>query len=227
MTLPPTASPPQKTRPARRGRPPAAETGLVEERMLDAATTLFLEQGFGRTTLDKVSQLSGAGKSALYSRYADKAALFATVVERSIQKMFADMSPTPADIDVRKRLRHVGVELANSLLVPRCIALMRITAAEASNFPDLASMAYRVSFEGSVRCVARALAPDRLADPTDIACSVAARFVELALQPISFQATFATDFEVLRDRCADHVDDAIFYLDAKGLLRPWDLPAQP
>ena len=202
----------------RRGRPPAEETGLVNARILDVATSLFLEQGFGRTTLNQVSQASRTGKSTLYSRYADKEALFAAVVQRSIDVMFVEMAASPAVGSTIDRLRHVGLQLANSLLVPRCVALMRITAAEAINFPSLATMAYRVSFEGSVRCVLAAITTDPSIAPPAPEIAMARRFVELALHPISFQAAYGADIEMLRERCGSDVEDAILLLRIKKLL---------
>lgn len=205
-----------RTSTTRRGRPPAQEAGLVEERVLNAATALFLKRGYGRTTLDRVAQMAGTGKSSVYGRYSDKQMLFAAVVERSIKTMFRDLAPVPIGGTVAERLRHVGTELARNLLVPRCVALMRMTAAEADAFPDLARMAYQVSFEGSVRCVLDALSPLGLGD--DQALWVARRFVELAVQPISFQAAFGAGFDELRQRVQSDVDDAITLLRAKGHL---------
>lgn len=214
---PPTPASNGAPREARRGRPPATEAGLVEARILDVATNLFLELGFGRTTLDNVSALAHTGKSAVYSRYGNKAELFGAVVQRSIQKMFEEMAQPPANGDLECQLRHVGMELARNLLVPRCISLMRITAAEAANFPELAQMAYQVSFDGSVQRVLAVLEAAGALDRT-AALAVAKRFVELALQPVSFQAAFGADYEALRDRCLTDVDDAIGLLKAKGWL---------
>ena len=95
---------------------------------------------------------------------------------------------------------------------------MRITAAETVNFPDLARMAYDVSFEGSVRCVLEALVTEGSAPRPD-ARQTAERFVQLALQPLSFQAAFSGEFEGLRDRCASDVEDALIVLEARGWLR--------
>jgi len=200
----------------RRGRPPAAEAGIVDKRILATATELFLELGYGRTTLDKVSQLSNTGKSALYGRYPDKETLFGAVVERSIQQMFADLPAIPMDRPLRERLLHVGTELAKSLLVPRCVALMRITAAEANTFVDLAGMAYRVSFDSSVQWVREALGANRSE-------GIAERFVEVALQPMSFQAAFGADVQAMHQRSRADAEDAILLLEAKGLLSPEQL----
>ncbi|KAF0674915.1 TetR/AcrR family transcriptional regulator [Profundibacterium mesophilum] len=205
----------------RRGRPPAQEAGQAEERILETATTLFLADGFGRTTLDAVSRKSGTGKSAVYRRYPDKEALFAAVVHRSIQAMFTPPKVAPASDRMQDRLRSAGIALVENLLEPRCIALMRITAAEAENFPGLAEMAYRTSFDGSVRYVTAALAHDA---PSEKLRRAAERFVEIAVQPLSFQAIFGHSPAVLRDRAEADIEDAILLLGAKGLLADPDRP---
>ena len=190
----------------------------MDDRVLDAATALFLEQGFGRTTLDQVSERSRTGKSTLYGRYANKEALFAAVVTRSINAMFDDLKADATGGDVHSRLRHVGLELARVMLDPRCVALMRITAAEAGNFPALATLGYQMSFDGTARFVAEAITgSDRSRIPTSV-MPTACRFVELALQPISFQATFGVDPDVLKKQVGRHIDEAIILLTATGLL---------
>ena len=45
--------------PRRRGRPRAGEEGEVERRLLVAASRLFLEQGYGRTSLEQVAEAAG------------------------------------------------------------------------------------------------------------------------------------------------------------------------
>lgn len=203
----------------RKGRPRAEDRGLADERVLDAATALFLEQGYGRTTLDQVSDRSRTGKSTLYGRYANKEELFAAVVTRSIDAMFDDLEADPAEGDVRSRLRHIGRELARVMLDTRCVALMRITAAEAGNFPELATLGYRMSFDGTARYVADAIIGPDGDDPVESALPIACRFVELALQPISFQATFGVDPDILKKEVGRHVDEAIVLLTATGLLK--------
>ena len=208
----------------RRGRPPAAQAHDLEERVLAAATTLFLERGFGRTTLDLVAQKAEVGKSGLYARYPDKAALFAAVVGRSIQTMFGEIKPAPAGLGRPQRLQWVGDGLIAGLLNPRCVALMRITAAEAQSFPDLARAAYEASFEGSLREVLAALCgqgPETFSDLTGVEpdqLALAQRFVELAIQPLSFQAAFAIDPQGLRERASEAVRDVIALLEAGGRL---------
>lgn len=202
----------------RRGRPPAGEAGMAEARVLDAATALFLEQGFGRTTLDQVSDRSRSGKSTLYGRFASKEALFEAVVRRSIAAMFEGVTKPDPALPVRERVRAVGMELARALMQSRCVALMRITAAEAGNFPELATVGYRESFDGAARFVAEAIAGD--GDGVEDAMPGACRFVELALQPMSFQATFGASPDELLALADRDIDDALHVLAARGLLKP-------
>lgn len=201
----------------RRGRPSAKEMLLVDERVLSAATALFLELGYGRTTLDMVSQRAKTGKSALYNRYQNKESLFNAVVQRSIQTMFEHMASIDMSADCRSRLRSVGLQLIEGILHPRCVALMRITAAEAQNFPELAKLAYDVSFEGSVRYVVTALEGTKLPTGQNVD-EIARRFVEVAVQPLSFQAAFGLGPDLLRERSAANVDDALALLEATGRL---------
>lgn len=217
------ASDQQTFRTLRRGRPKASEAGLVDALLMDAATALFLEQGFGRTTLDQVAKHARVGKSALYSRYRSKEALFEDVVLRSIQLMFSEMTPVSSELDVEDRLRHVGNALAEGFKLPRCIAFMRMVAAEADNFPQLAEHAYASSFRGAVDGVAVALRGTKGLD----ACGegraekAATRFVEVALQPLSFQATFGTDPQQIYARAEEMIEDAILLLKVRG-----DVPQQ-
>jgi len=202
----------------KRGRPRAEDAGLVDQRVLDAATELFLSQGFGRTTLDQVSEKSRTGKSSLYGRYANKETLFAAVVTRSIEEMFADLGHVPTGRGRKDRLRHLGLELVRVLLTNRCVALMRIVAAEAATFPKLATLGYHMSFEGSAQAIAQTLAGSGSEEDIKAMLPPACRFIELALQPISFQATFGRPPEELLAKAPRDVEEAITLLYVTGQL---------
>ena len=205
----------------RRGRPPASQAGQFDERILQVATSLFLDRGFGRTTLDLVAQHAEVGKSSLYARYPSKGDLFAAVVSLSIQTMFDHLAPVPEGLGLGQRLQAVGEALIEGMLHPRCVAFMRITAAEADNFPNLALMAYQVSFDGSVSYVLKGLGAANLdaADPGLI--TLAQRFVEVAVQPLSFQAAFGVDVALLRLRASQCAHDAVELLQEKIAMTNW------
>jgi AcrR family transcriptional regulator len=72
-----TADPP--TRPLRR-----AQTALTEQRILAAATQLFLADGYLATTLEEVARRAEVGARTVYVRFGTKAALFKRVIDVAI-----------------------------------------------------------------------------------------------------------------------------------------------
>ena len=54
-----------------RGRPPSAEAA---ERIVEAATALFLGKGYGATTMQDVARRFGGSKQNIYARFPDKKA---------------------------------------------------------------------------------------------------------------------------------------------------------
>ena len=76
-----------------------------------------------------------------------------------------------------------------------------------------------MSFEGSARFVAEAIVGSADGPSVANAMPIACRFVELALQPISFQAIYGVDTSQLMTDVDRHIDDAIVLLTASGFLK--------
>ncbi|NQX03325.1 TetR/AcrR family transcriptional regulator [Rathayibacter sp. VKM Ac-2856] len=197
------------TRP-RRGRPRAEDAGEVDRRILDAATAVILENGYGRATMEQIADAARAGKTTLYSRYPTKADLFAAVVTRSNESFALEDRSPASGVALRERVITAGNEVADLTLTPESIALMRATSAESETFPDVAREGFRLGFENCARHVARALADDATEGAVDAAMPLAKRFVELALHPLYMHAFFGTDLAELRERsraCVIEVTD--------------------
>jgi TetR/AcrR family transcriptional repressor of mexJK operon len=119
-------------------------TQQTRERILAAAQKLFLQQGYQATSTDAVLAEAGiASKETLYRHYASKEELFTAVLGRLTveQQDFTEKIaalPTPHDL---AELRLALTELAHAILErmsqPEYLALLRITMAEASRFPQL------------------------------------------------------------------------------------------
>lgn len=54
----------------------------TEARLLDAASELFFEEGFGPTAVDRIVERSGVSKPTLYAHFTSKDALLAAALER-------------------------------------------------------------------------------------------------------------------------------------------------
>ena len=134
---------------ARGGRPSRNEALRLRERILVAATELFLVEGYGSTSIESIAKRAGVSKRTLYDRFDDKAVLFAAVVHRIIGQIrpAADVplveGATLADI-----LKRLAILILNAALSPQAIALHRLVNAEAARFPELVQAVAR---DGSTR----------------------------------------------------------------------------
>ena len=61
-----------------------AQTALTEQRIVAAATELFLADGYVATTLEAVARRSRVAPRTVYVRFGSKAALFKRVVDVAI-----------------------------------------------------------------------------------------------------------------------------------------------
>src|SRR5258707_6897101 len=74
------------------GRPTREEAVRRDARLLEVATTLFMERGFDGTTIDAVAEAAGVSKPTVYARYRDKRDLFAAVLRGRIRDWLAPLS---------------------------------------------------------------------------------------------------------------------------------------
>jgi TetR/AcrR family transcriptional regulator, mexJK operon transcriptional repressor len=129
-----------KKLPNRGGRPSREEAALLRDRILEIATELFLADGYGETTIEKVAKRAGVSKRTLYHRFPDKAALFGAVVHCIVDRL---RPPDIPELFVGDGLEEILTRLARAILAaalnPQALALHRVILAEAGRFPELAA----------------------------------------------------------------------------------------
>lgn len=78
----------------------AAQTEDNHRRLLDAARTVFVREGYQGATLDQVARHAGLTKGAVYARFDGKAALFLALLEQRIEERTAELAalPTPTSV---------------------------------------------------------------------------------------------------------------------------------
>jgi TetR/AcrR family transcriptional regulator, mexJK operon transcriptional repressor len=123
----------------RSGRPSKADAERLRERILSAATELFLAEGYGSTSIEAVAARARISKRTLYDRFEDKAALFAAAVHGVI----AHIRPPPEvplieGAALPDMLRRLAQFILSAALAPQALALYRLVHAEAARFPQLA-----------------------------------------------------------------------------------------
>ena len=131
----------------RGGRPSREASEKLGELILDAATELFLANGFGATSIDAVAQRLRIAKRTFYHRFPDKEALFAAVVHRIIERLRPPAGTALIEgADLRAVLEHLATIILRAALSPQAIALHRLIVAESGRFPELTRVLVR---EGS------------------------------------------------------------------------------
>jgi TetR/AcrR family transcriptional repressor of mexJK operon len=117
--------------------------------VLEAATTLFLRNGYSATTMDDIAETAGVSKRTAYNNFTDKEALFREVVMAATgiaERFAADAATELTDPD---DLPAVLFALAHRMAVtatdPRAVRLRRLLIGEAHRFPDLAAEYYRLA----------------------------------------------------------------------------------
>jgi AcrR family transcriptional regulator len=214
----------RQRRPAiRAGRPPRALAGAVDERILDAARRLFLDQGLGGASIDEIARLARAGKPTIYARFPTKEALFTAVAMRNAARVRAGFeSFTPAGNTLKERLTSVATNILNRLFSSDAIDFMRLSVLEARRFPDLINVG-RMARARAAQAVTQALrevahsvdlsaypglAPASLETATQL-------FMDLVVARPLLRALLGEDLKQLRGETETHVARSIeFFLAA-------------
>lgn len=120
--------------------------------ILDAATRLFLESGYDRTSLARVAQGAGVSRATLFKQFPTKAELFEATVLAAGQQPGEEPGQRPGerpgqrqimapldlpDHDVRAGLVVLGRAYVELLTRPHMVSLMRTVIAESPRFPEL------------------------------------------------------------------------------------------
>jgi TetR/AcrR family transcriptional repressor of mexJK operon len=134
--------------------------------ILDAATQVFLAEGFAGASMDAIATAAGVSKPTVYNHFADKQQLFeqivndlVAVITRPFYEQIVNLSD---DGDLAKRLRELARLLLKGVMQPTNLRLRRLVIGEAGRFPDL-GRAYERQGPGRARA-AWATAFKRLAD---------------------------------------------------------------
>ena len=115
--------------------------------IMEAATALFLRDGYRNTSMDQVAADAAVSKQTVYKHFADKDKLFREIVlgvTANSEAIITDLTSVlrSDEIDSLADLRTVLTDLArryiDGVLRPSVLSLRRLIIAEAERFPDLA-----------------------------------------------------------------------------------------
>jgi TetR/AcrR family transcriptional regulator of autoinduction and epiphytic fitness len=105
--------------------------------ILDAASQLFLELGYDRTSLAKIAERAGVSRATLFKQFPSKASLFDDMVRQSWRTDDDELVTPPAG-DVQAGLVELGTQYAALISTREMTDLFRIVISELPRFPELA-----------------------------------------------------------------------------------------
>ncbi len=210
----------------KKGRPSNAMAGDVEERILDAATAMFLQHGFGGASLERIAEAAGAGKATLYSRYSGKEALFSEVVRRNCERSLRLVFETPQSAALAQRLTLVTQTLVTRLLSDEVIALIRMVVADAPRFPTLAKLTSDAGRSRAIEAVATIIADHagRTFEPQARAANkrhsrtLATQILDAIVSPMLMRALMGENLDEVRGDIRSHVKQTIALFVAANAL---------
>jgi TetR/AcrR family transcriptional repressor of mexJK operon len=133
--------------------------------ILEAATTVFLNNGYLGTSMDEIAARAGVSKQTVYKHFADKERLFVEIVTNTVNEIsdavYEEVLNLADSGDIEADLRDLARRLLEGVMQPRLLQLRRLVIGEASRFPALGRTFYE---RGPGRTVAAlATAFERLA----------------------------------------------------------------
>ena len=136
------------------GSPPNAPTQTQEETrsvrkrgaIVEAATTLFLHNGYRGTSMDEIAARAAVSKQTVYKHFADKERLFSEIVTGTVSEISDPVHEEVLELedsgDVEADLRGLARELLHMVMQPRILQLRRLVIGEAGRFPQLGRAFY-------------------------------------------------------------------------------------
>jgi TetR/AcrR family transcriptional regulator, mexJK operon transcriptional repressor len=129
-----------RTAPPKRGRPRRGTEIARTAALINAATRVFLREGYGLASIDKVAAEAGVSTRTIYERYKNKADLLGAVIGRLVDRMSTVLSTLDLNrLEPRAALGVIAEIITDRARDPDAVALFRIVATEAHRFPELAS----------------------------------------------------------------------------------------
>jgi TetR/AcrR family transcriptional repressor of mexJK operon len=130
------------------------------EQIRKAATSLFLQWGFGRVSTDALAKEAGVSKETLYSRYPNKDAVLADVLQHLVATGRPDDEPMPplrTRADLLHALLHFSRSLGGQLMQRDYVELARVVIAETPRLPHLGEIFWQSVPDRSLRRAAALL----------------------------------------------------------------------
>jgi AcrR family transcriptional regulator len=110
--------------------------------ILDAATTLFLRNGYRGTSMDEIAAAARVSKQTVYKHFADKESLFTEIVVTTVEEIAEPVHREVHALQAGDDLHALARQLVRKVMQPRILQLRRLVIGEAGRFPELGRTFY-------------------------------------------------------------------------------------
>ncbi len=181
------------------------------DRVLEAARDAFATRGFAATPMEDIAQRVGISRSALYSLFDTKEALFRALVEGMIEHVLPEAIPDLGDYPAPEALRRFIRVVMTRMAAGNIAFLPRLIIGEGQAFPDLVHYYHDAAITKVFAAIEQIIRHGvrrgefACADPALAARSVAGGMILTALWRIVFVPVGATpmDIEAMAQSHAD------------------------
>ncbi|WP_232666998.1 TetR/AcrR family transcriptional regulator [Pseudonocardia sp. TRM90224] len=122
--------------------PALSRSGLKRRSILEAARTVFLQNGYAGTSMDQIAALAAVSKQTVYKNFVDKERLFTEVITGNIAEAESRsqslLDALPDSDDPRRDLQEFARQHIVTVMQPHLVRMRRILISEADRFPELA-----------------------------------------------------------------------------------------
>lgn len=129
-----------------------------QDLIIEAATKVFLQEGFDGASMEEIAKSAGVAKQTLYGYFAGKDSLFLAIIERQREEVFGDL-PEAKDgsKNIGEYLICLGDRFSEMLFDKDTLELYRLVVAETPRFPEIGKLYFEEGPRTGVERVAQFL----------------------------------------------------------------------
>jgi len=191
---------------AKRGALSRRDPGARRQAILEAALTVFAEEGFAAARLDHVAEKAGVAKGTIYLHFKDKQDLFEQMVREAVSPVIARLEALAQlpDLPADMVLHGMFTVFRTEVLGTRRKDLLRLVMTEGPRFPAIAAFYHREVVSRGLKLMGGVL--ERAKAKGELSSEGFARFPQLVVAPLILAVVWDGLFATLEP------------LDAEGML---------
>ncbi len=121
-------------------------TAKKRQAIKEAATTIFLRDGYLGANMDEIARLADVSKQTIYAQFQSKETLFLEIVSgltnAGSDAVHGDLSDLAPGGDLQAYLEGYAYKQLEVVLTPRLMQLRRVVIGEVGRFPELGKALY-------------------------------------------------------------------------------------